>query len=158
MGMMSIRAIGAPSGATGAVAGAYLDYLTSGIEMEGQVAAPSLDGTMNYYNSGVEGPGMWHGHGAERLGLSGFVDIDDLDLVLQGRHHETGERLLSASGSAGRHNLKVGEATRLHDGNPVWSHHDLATHLGVTDEELADLTNTVRVSPLALDEGDHFVN
>ena len=156
MGMISIRAIGAPTGSTAAVAGAYMDYLSNGVEMKGKVATETLDGTIEYYDSGIEGPGMWHGHGAEHLGLSGFVEPHDLNHILQGRHHETGERLLSASGSAGRHSLKVGQATRQHEGQPVWSHHDLATHLDLTDDELTEFIDAVGVNPLRLDDGDHF--
>ena len=156
MGMISIRAIGAPTGSTAAVAGAYLDYLNSGIEMAGKVAATSIDGTVDYYDSGIEGPGMWHGHGARHLGLAGFVDGYDLSQILQGRHHETGQRLLSASGSSGRHSLKVGQATRQHDGHPVWSHHDLASYLNVTVDELHQIVDANSVQPLALDDGAYF--
>ena len=57
MGMISIRAIGAPTGSTAAVAGAYMDYLSNGVEMKGKVATETLDGTIEYYDSGIEGPG-----------------------------------------------------------------------------------------------------
>ena len=146
MGMMSIRAIGSPSASVGSVAGAYVDYLTNGIQSKGQITATNLDGTISYYDSGIEGPGIWSGHGAQRLGLGGFIDPEDLESVLSGRHHETGERLLSAQGSAGRHTLKVGAATREIDGEPVWSRHDLESRLKLDGEVLTDLLEELNVT------------
>ena len=146
MGLMSIRAIGSPSASVGSIASGYVDYLTSGVSSKGQLQAQNLDGKVSYYDSGIEGPGVWSGHGAERLGLGGFIEPDDLKTILAGRHHETGERLLSAQGSAGRYSLKVGAPTRDIDGVPVWSRHDLQAHLNLDREPFAELLDELSVS------------
>ena len=143
---MSIRAIGSPTASVGSVASAYVDYLSNGVQSKGQLAAQRLDGTIDYYHSGIEGPGVWSGHGAHRLGLDGFVDPDDLQSVLSGRHHETGERLLSAQGSAGRYGLKVGAPTREIDGEPVWSRHDLEGHLRLEGDVLTKLLENLDIT------------
>ena len=152
MGMMSIRAIGSPTASVGSVAGAYVDYLTSGVQSQGKLAANELDGTVSYYDSGIEGPGVWSGHGAQRLGLAGFVEPEDLKNLLAGRHHETGERLLSAQGSAGRYSLKVGAPTREIDGQPVWSRHDLEGHLNLDGEVLDQLLEDLDISLVRHDD------
>ena len=146
MGMMSIRAIGSPTASVGSIASAYVDYLTSGISSKGELQVEELDGTVSYYDSGIEGPGVWSGHGAEQLGLGGFIEPDDLKTILAGRHHETGERLLSAQGSAGRYSLKVGAPTREIDGAPVRSRHDLQGHLKLDGEPFDELLDELSVT------------
>ena len=157
MGMMSIRAIGSPTASAGSVAAKYVDYLTSGVSTKGQVQAQNIDGTIDYYDSGIEGPGIWSGHGAHNLGLEGFVDPEELQAVLSGRHHVTGERLLSAQGSAGRYGLKVGEPTREIGGKPVWSRHDLEGHLRLDGDVLTDLLTELEIEFFD-HEGESFIN
>ncbi len=65
---------------------------------------------VGYYSDSMEGPGQWLGLGAAELGLVGEVNGDDLEAVLAGRHPTTGERLVSAQGSAGRGHLAAGTA------------------------------------------------
>lgn len=57
------------------------------------------------------------------------MNAADLQAVLEGRDPHSGERLVSASGSAGRRALRVGEATRIVDGQPVWGVRDLSRRL-----------------------------
>jgi hypothetical protein len=47
-------------------------------------------------------PGRRLGHGSRELGLTGTVDLDEFTSVLAGRDPRTGERLITARGSAGR--------------------------------------------------------
>lgn len=145
MGMYSITPIGSASATASAVAGAYVDYLETGQPMRGLAQQNNLDGTINYYTDAIEGPGMWNGHGAARLGLFGQVEPDQLKSLLEGRHHETGERLTSARGSAGRYGLKVGEPTRLIDSRPVWSKHDLQQRFDLDHKSFDELIGTFAI-------------
>ena len=54
---------------------------------------------VDYYAGRGEAPGVWLGPGAERLGLQGEVQRDDLVRVLEGRHPATGDEL-------GRHHAR----------------------------------------------------
>ena len=54
---------------------------------------------VDYYAGRGEAPGVWLGHGAERLGLNGEVQRDDLVRVLEGRDPRTCEEL-------GRHHAR----------------------------------------------------
>jgi conjugative relaxase-like TrwC/TraI family protein len=51
------------------------------------------DGVEGYYLARGEEPGLWLGHGAERLGLQGEVTGPQLRAVLDARHPDTGEQL-----------------------------------------------------------------
>ncbi len=64
----------------------------------GEVATAAED----YYTGRGEAKGRWVGSLRETLGLSGEVDPEDLRRVLNGEHPQSGERLVSAQGSAGR--------------------------------------------------------
>lgn len=99
--------------------------------MVGQFAeAAGAKAVAGYYRADqLEGEGWWGGQGAKRLGLLGAVDAEVLAQLLSGRHHETGERLLSASGSAGRAALKRGRHSRVIDGVEVWGLADAAALL-----------------------------
>ena len=55
---------------------------------------------VDYYAGRGEAPGVWLGPGADRLGLRGEVQRDDLVSVLEGRHPLTGDEL-------GRHHGQV---------------------------------------------------
>jgi conjugative relaxase-like TrwC/TraI family protein len=56
-------------------------------------AASGYYTTADYYTEGQELAGVWHGKGAERLGLSGEVSRDDWDALCNNRHPATGEKL-----------------------------------------------------------------
>ena len=57
----------------------------------------------DYYSGRGESEGRWAGSLAETLGLRGTVDGEDFRAVLDGRHPQTGERLVrSRSGDRGR--------------------------------------------------------
>jgi hypothetical protein len=80
------------------------------------------------------------GRGAVELGLAGTVDGDQFRRVLAGRHPGTGERLISARGSAGRvAELGAGSvARRAADGEALYGIADVATVLGWSRTDVAD--------------------
>ena len=51
------------------------------------------NGVEDYYTGAGEAPGQWIGTSADRLGLSGEVDADQLHRVLDFKDPTTGERL-----------------------------------------------------------------
>ena len=84
-------------------------------------------GPVQYFSDSMEGPGRWLGRGAAEMGLVGEVQREQFAWVLAGRHPATGERLVSAQGSAGRSHLAVGTAARLDDkGDPLYALGDVA--------------------------------
>lgn len=125
--LLTITPIGSSPTDVAAAASAYVDYLC------GSGSTALADGTYDiasYYSSGpgfdlVDGPGWWSGGGADLLDLGASpVEAEVFEALLHGRHHQTGERLISAQGSAGRVHLKAGKPTRLLAGQPVWSKSD----------------------------------
>jgi conjugative relaxase-like TrwC/TraI family protein len=102
------------------------------------VAAPS-----RYYADGGDEPGRWRGNGAAALGLHGQVDARDFAQALAGRDPHTGERLITAQGSAGRRpRLGVGSETRWDDwGGALYDERDAASALNVEAKELEALLN-----------------
>jgi hypothetical protein len=80
------------------------------------------------------------GRGAVELRLAGTVDGDMLRSVLAGRHPGTGERLISARGSAGRvAELGAGSVARhAPDGEALYGIADVATVLGWSRTDAAD--------------------
>jgi conjugative relaxase-like TrwC/TraI family protein len=103
-------------------------------------------GVVGYYRSDqLEGEGWWGGRAAGLFDLSGPVDGRVLESLLAGRDPVTGERLLSARGSAGRGSLKRGEHTRLIDGEPVWDAGDAAARFDTNPDTF--LAALVEVPP-----------
>jgi conjugative relaxase-like TrwC/TraI family protein len=100
-------------------------------------AVPSGDGPSSYYADRGTEAGRWLGFSAGEAGLAGAVDAADFARVLAGRDPRTGERLLTAAGSAGRRpTLGAGQATRTAaDGRPLYGVDDVAAALGVTRRE-----------------------
>lgn len=98
-----------------------------------------LEGPSRYYADSGEEPGRWLGQAAELADLRGEVQREDFAAVLSGRDPHTGERLISAQGSAGRRaHLGAGNATRTApDGTLLYDESDAATVLGVTKTEVA---------------------
>ena len=136
--IISTAAIGAAKGSVGGNNAAFTEYLFAGKARGQQLRQPSDNGVIQYYADTVEGPGIWNGTGARHLGLEGQIDRDDFESVLNGRHHLTGERLISARGSAGRAHLKVGEPTRQDEqGKSLWDINDAAKHFEIEVGRLA---------------------
>ncbi len=98
-------------------------------------------GPERYYADAGEEPGRWLGRSARTAGLTGAVDRDDFASALAGRAPHTGERLITAQGSAGRRpTLGSGNHSRLGpDGEPLFDVADAAAVLGVTQRELERL-------------------
>jgi len=139
---IAVTPIGSTANDVSAAANAYVDYLCGGAgggvgdvsELAGYYAA---EGQMT-----LDGAGRWSGGGADYLGLSGAVDRTNFSWLLQGRHHQTAERLISARGSAGRLHLKAGQATRLSaDGRPLWGLSDIAARAGLTAAGVAEVVD-----------------
>ncbi len=109
-----------------------------GTASEGRDSGPGEPS--RYYSDAGEAPGRWMGRGAVELGLAGTVDGDEFRSVLAGRHPGTGERLISARGSAGRvAELGAGSAVRrAADGEALYGIADVATVLGWSRSDVAD--------------------
>jgi hypothetical protein len=99
----------------------------------------SGNGPSDYYADSGEEPGRWLGVGASAAGLDGVVDAEEFASVLAGRDPRTGERLITAQGSAGRRlKLGAGNHTRTApDGRLLFGEDDVAAALGVTKVEVA---------------------
>ena len=96
---IDVTPLGAASRSVAAVARAVVDYL------EGEVGDPGaglfgggVGGAARYYGDSPEGPGRWVGAGAAFQRLAGTVDRDAFTRILEGRHPETGARLITARG------------------------------------------------------------
>ena len=96
------------------------------------------EGPFRYYADSGEEPGRWLGAGAQTAGLTGEVQGDDLAAVLSGRDPRTGERLLSARGSAGRRQaIGAGHHTMVSPtGEKLYDESDAAAVLGATKAEV----------------------
>ena len=111
-----------------------------------------IGGPSRYYADSGEEPGRWLGNAAHLAELHGEVQRDDFAAVLSGRDPHTGERLISAQGSAGRRgHLGAGTATRTgQDGMLLYDEADAATVLGVTKAEASGMFDVG--AALAVDE------
>ena len=134
---VTVTPLGVAGGSGAAAAGAVVAYF-EGVGVAGspgrQLLGPApRDAVVAYYADSIEGPGQWWGSGAALLGLAGTVAGEDLRQVLSGRHPVSGERLVSARGSAGRWALKVGQPTRLDGGGEaLYDVRDAASVLGIS--------------------------
>jgi conjugative relaxase-like TrwC/TraI family protein len=99
---------------------------------------PGAAGPERYYADHGEEPGRWLGRHAGRAGPTGVVRREDFAAVLAGRDPYTGERLITAQGSAGRRpTLGAGTHTRIGpDGERIYGAADAAAVLGVSHREL----------------------
>lgn len=95
-------------------------------------------GAEQYYADRGEEPGRWLGRTACSTGLVGVVEREEFAAVLAGRDPFTGERLITAQGSAGRRpTLGVGSHTRIdHEGEKLYSAVDAAAVLGVSQRDV----------------------
>jgi conjugative relaxase-like TrwC/TraI family protein len=139
----------------GAVVGAIARYLISPDQRTETTGPPGTEAAGNgqesvgrYYADSGDSPGRWMGQGAQELTLAGAVDFDDFTTVLAGRAPRTGERLITARGSAGRvASLGSGSVARWGpDGEALYSIRDVATVLGWTQADVRQ----------AVDEGEHL--
>ncbi len=134
---ITITPIGAQRTEVTAAAGRIANYL-----MGKQPATPTgpTGGIVAYYET-IEGPGWWSGQGSQHRELQDNVDRQDLESLLQGRDHQTGERIVSATGSAGRSALRAGEATKHVDHQPVWGIADLSSRFDVDRDTITEAAN-----------------
>jgi conjugative relaxase-like TrwC/TraI family protein len=97
------------------------------------------EGPSRYYADSGEEPGRWLGRAARAAGLHGEVQPDDFACVLAGRDPRTGERLITAQGSAGRRpRLGAGNPTKVGaDGERLYGEADAAAALGGTKAEVS---------------------
>ncbi len=88
-------------------------------------------GPSRYYADASAEPGRWLGNGAAEMTLSGSVESRDFARVLAGRDPNTGLRLITARGSAGRRpTLARGTQTCWDtDGEPLYDMRDAAAAL-----------------------------
>jgi conjugative relaxase-like TrwC/TraI family protein len=141
----------------GAVVGAIARYLISPAQRSDGPAAPApgteaagngQESVGRYYADSGDSPGRWMGQGAREVSLAGTVDFDDFTTVLAGRAPRTGERLITARGSAGRvASLGSGSVARWSPaGETLYSIRDVATVLGWTQADVRQ----------AIEEGEHL--
>ncbi|MGH9226033.1 MAG: MobF family relaxase, partial [Acidimicrobiales bacterium] len=96
-------------------------------------------GDVRYYADSGDG-GHWAGQGAAALGLHGEVETDDFAQVLAGRDPRSGQRLISAQGSAGRRpRLGVGTETRGSHGEVLYDTRDAAAALGLPEAQVGHM-------------------
>ena len=111
----------------------------------------ALEGPSRYYADSGEEPGRWLGAAARRSGLTGAVGRTDFASVLAGRDPRTGERLITAQGSAGRRpRLGAGNHTMTSpDGERYYDETDAAAALGVTRAEVVRMLDVGARQPSA---------
>jgi conjugative relaxase-like TrwC/TraI family protein len=112
------------------------------------------EGPSRYYADSGHEPGRWLGRAARAAGLHGEVQPDDFARVLAGRDPRTGERLITAQGSAGRRpRLGAGNPTKVGaDDERLYGEADAAAALGVTKAEVSrmlDVGTGIALSRLA---------
>ena len=95
--IVSVTPLGSAASGTGAAVGQIIDYLERGSRRPQPNA--SITG---YYADTPTTTGVWRGRGVDAHQLTGPVDTGTFRSVLEGRHPQTGETLVSAVGSSGR--------------------------------------------------------
>ena len=145
---ITITPIGAQRSEIATAAARITNYL-----MGKQPATPTgpASGIVAYYET-IEGPGWWSGQGSQHRQLRDKVSRQDLESLLQGRHHQTGERIVSATGSAGRTALRAGEATKQIDHQPVWGIADLSSRFDVDRDTITEAANMLDDEQFVADE------
>jgi hypothetical protein len=115
-------------------------------------APAGASGPERYYADRGEEPGRWLGRTAAASGLAGAVQRDDFAAVLAGRDPHSGERLISARGSAGRRaSLGAGAFSRVSaDGTLLFDVADAAAALGVSHRELERMVDVGTAVALAV--------
>lgn len=113
-----------------------------------------ISGPERYYADAGEEAGRWMGRSAHGAGLAGVVARDDFASVLAGRDPRTGERLITAQGSAGRRpTLGAGNHSRVGPtGEHLFDVADTAAALGASHgevERLLDAGMSIAITRLA---------
>ena len=160
-----MTALGAEAGGVGDAARRISQYLMGRAPdpnrpMVGQFATEQpARAIAGYYQADqLEGDGWWAGLGAARLGLAGTVDASDLESLLSGRHHITGERLISAAGASGRRSLRRGQHSRFVNGEPVWSLADAAARLDTQRSGVMSMVDQLDDAAFIIDpDGDRWL-
>ncbi|HEY8548236.1 MAG TPA: MobF family relaxase, partial [Acidimicrobiales bacterium] len=145
----TITRLGGAGRSVDRIVAAIVDYLRPRNEQEPQDAG--VGGRARYYTDGGEEPGRWRGRGAAAAGLAGDVDMADFAQVLAGRDPRTGERLVTARGSAGRRpRLGVGQRTRNGpDGEALYDTEDVAAALSLPASQVKDMLRAGEVVALS---------
>lgn len=139
----TVTPLGGGRGAVAQVVDGIVRYLQPRAASAGRPAAGESEGPSRYYADSSEEPGRWSGRAAELAGLRGRVRTDDFAAVLSGRDPGTGERLISAQGSAGRrHDLGAGRHTvTTPEGVRLYDEADAAAALGLTRSEVGRMVD-----------------
>lgn len=134
----TITPLGGASGDIAKVVDAIVRYLHPTVSPVPASGPTKPDGPSRYYADSGEEPGRWLGEAGRRAGLAGAVLREDFARVLAGRDPRTGQRLITAQGSAGRR-PKLGIGTHTATGPDGCLRYDLAdaaAALGVTKSEI----------------------
>ena len=100
---VAITPLRASVGGIADAATATVDYVCGPRSTRTQAVGRSQASPVPYYaDQTLEGPGLWLGTGAPRLGLTGKVETPELELLLRGQHPRTGQHLAATQGSTGR--------------------------------------------------------
>ena len=116
----------------------YLQPPPKAVPSPGLGGGNGQGGVEQYYADRGEEAGRWLGRTAESTGLTGAVAREDFASVLAGRDPYTGERLITAQGSAGRRpTLGAGAHTKSSiSGVRLYDIADAAVVLGVSHREV----------------------
>jgi len=147
----TITPLGGGSRDIGKVVDAIVRYLQP-LPKETPAPTPgSPEGRSRYYADSGEEPGRWLGEAARATGLVGRVNRSDFAQVLSGRDPHTGERLITAQGSAGRRpKLGAGNHTATGTaGELLYGEADAAAVLGVTKAEVSRMLDVGTASALS---------
>lgn len=164
--LLTVTPAGAAVSEVAAAVEAFEKYLTGGAPPKAamlETGSAAADAALAYYYedasgmSQVDGAGWWSGSGAAGYGLGGVVDPQAMRSMMIGRHPMSGERLLSARGSAGREGLKAGKPTRLIEGRPVWSVSDVAAVLATNHASAAASVEGLDDALIVAEGGETFV-
>jgi conjugative relaxase-like TrwC/TraI family protein len=133
----TVTPLGGGRSAVAQVVDGIVRYLQPRAASAGRQAGET-EGPSRYYADSGEEPGRWSGRAAELAGLRGRVRTDEFAAVLSGRDPGTGERVITAQGSAGRrHDLGVGRHTvTTPEGTHLYDEADAAAALGLTRSEV----------------------
>ena len=153
----TVTPLGGGRADTARVVDAIVRYLQPPAQPTPLAGPNPTPGPERYYADHGEEPGRWIGTAATTAGLAGDVQRDDLAAVLAGRHPHTGERLVTAQGSAARRpTLGAGTHTRTAaNGEGLLSLTDAAAALGLTRRDVQDLIASGRSQPPAEDPAGH---
>jgi TrwC relaxase len=126
--IVSVTPLGSDASGVGAAVGQIIDYLYRGTRRP----EPNMS-ISGYYADTPNSPGVWRGRGVNAEQLTGPVDTEAFRRVLEGNHPTSGERLVAASGSAGRAQRDRPAIASTGPNDELLSTDQVANLLGVTD-------------------------